>query len=117
MRIKINNPEELSRIIKNITNEILGHAIFSLKTDDNEKKYGFCFSRYVIPEARKFGVASQLLKEQEVFWKNNHAEYIIAQTHQQNVKLQNLFLKHGYEMTGPKKGNHYSYFELLKSLK
>ncbi len=99
------------------TKDILGHAIFSIKIDDNERKYGFCFSRYVIPEVRKHGIASELLKEQEVFWKNNHAEYIIAQTHHKNVKLQNLFLKHGYQMIGPKEGNHYHYFELIKELK
>ncbi|MBT6325314.1 MAG: GNAT family N-acetyltransferase [Bdellovibrionales bacterium] len=112
-----NKNHRLLLAISNKTNEILGHAIFSLKTDDNDKKYGFCFSRYVIPEARKIGIGSLLLKEQEIFWKNNHAEYIIAHTHQKNVKLQNLFLKHDYKMRGPIKGDHYHYFALKKDIK
>ena len=40
MRIKINNPEELSRIIKNITNEILIHPITGITTDSRDCEPG-----------------------------------------------------------------------------
>ena len=97
-------------------NSVVGHAIFSLKVDSENQNFGFCYSRFVHPNARKNGIASAFLKEQEKWWRERNASYILAQTHETNIKLQKLFLKHGFEKKGPIKGKVYSYYELRKKL-
>ena len=101
---------------KDSTNEVVAHAIFSIKEDDDGKKFGFCFSRFVKMSERRNGVADSLLKLQEKWWIERCAEYVVAQTHVKNLKLQKLFEKNGYEKEGPINGGHYSYFKLFKTL-
>jgi ribosomal protein S18 acetylase RimI-like enzyme len=111
-----NNHHRTLVAIQNDTNEVVAHSIFSIKTDTQGIKYGFCYSRYVLPRMRRNGIASALLREQEIWWIKNKAEYATAQTHETNLKLQNLFVKHGYEKIGPIQGKHYSCYELKKYL-
>lgn len=94
---------------------LLGHAIFSLKRDEQGRRYGFCFSRYVDPAARRRGVASALLAAQLGWWRQRGAEYAYAQTHVTNAPLQRLFEKHGFVRSGEKRGN-WRYVELHRPL-
>ena len=48
-----------------------------------------------------------MLVLQERWWRKEGASFIIAQTHRDNIKLQNLFKKHGFEMEGPFEGSHF----------
>jgi len=98
------------------SNNVLGHSIFSVKKDDEGRCYGFCFSRYVDSSARRNGIATTLLKEQELWWREKSAEYVLAHTHETNTKLQSVFLKQGFEKSELIKGKHYCYFELRKPL-
>ena len=111
-----NNPDHELLVAENKeTSDVIGHSIFSLKTDKDGKRFGFCFSRYVVPKFRKRGVASELIKYQEYWWLKGGATYAFAQTHQQNIKLQALFEKHGFEKEGPIEGKFFSYFNLRKN--
>jgi GNAT superfamily N-acetyltransferase len=94
--------------------EIVGHSIFSLKEDKFNKIYGFCFSRYVLKDYRRKGIATMLLNEAEIWWKKNNASYIIANTHEKNIKLINLFRKFKYKMSEPKQNGLYKFRELKK---
>lgn len=97
-------------------NEVIGHALFSIKEDKAGEKFGFCYSRFVSPEARRKGVASALLEAQERWWRSLGAKYIFAQTHVTNNKLQTLFEKNGFTKSDVKKGEFYSFYELRKNL-
>ena len=103
-------------VIDNSNQKIVGHAICSYKSDDDAKKYGFCYSRYIHPDFRRNGLANKLLNEQELWWRENSAEYVIAQTHETNIKLKNLFVKNGFDVEGPVKGELYNYYVLKKTL-
>ena len=49
-----NNPAH--RIIvaeEESSGEVVGHSIFSIKVDDERRKYGFCFSRFIQKNFRK----------------------------------------------------------------
>lgn len=98
------------------SHQLVGHSIFSLKEDENNKKYGFCYSRYISPLHRRKGLASKLLKISEEWWTSKEAEYVIAQTHESNFKLQGLFEKFAYQKSGPKQGRGYKYYLLRKDL-
>tara|TARA_B100000925_G_scaffold99377_1_gene72734 strand:+ start:4964 stop:5548 length:585 start_codon:yes stop_codon:yes gene_type:complete len=101
---------------KDSTNEVVAHAIFSIKEDADGKKFGFCFSRFVKISERRNGIADSLLKLQEKWWVERGAGYVLAHTHVCNLKLQKLFKKNGYEKEGPINGGHYSYLKLSKTL-
>ena len=103
-------------VIEHQSNQIAGHAICSVKLDDDGVKYGFCYSRFIHPHYRNRGMASALLEEQEKWWKDQGVHYILAQTHETNFKLKQLFEKHGFKSTGPIYGSHYNYYVLKKDL-
>ena len=98
------------------TQKVVGHAICSYKTDDVGKTYGFCFSRYIHPDFRRKRLAHKLYNEQELWWRENSAEYVVAQTHETNIKLKNLFVKNGFDVEGPVEGELYNYYVLKKYL-
>lgn len=97
------------------THQILGHSIFSVKEDEEGKKYGFWFSMYVAPEFRKNGVASALVGEQENWWKSKGVECVLGHTHAKNMKLQSLIKRLGFVLNGPIEGGHFPHYELRKS--
>jgi len=101
----------------NSKQEIVGHAIFSLKKDESNILYGFCFSRYVQKDYRRKGVATILLKKAEKWWEKNNAIYSVAATHEKNIKLIELFKKFGYEVSEPIQNGIYKYQELKKHYK
>jgi ribosomal protein S18 acetylase RimI-like enzyme len=96
-------------------NVIVGQALYSIKQDTDGRTYGFCFSRYVIPEQRRRGIASQLLREAIDWFRSSGAEYIIAQTHVSNTPLQQLFTNFGFTISGPFSGA-WQYYMLKKEL-
>ena len=103
-------------IVDDLTKNVVGHAICSYKSDDDAKRYGFCYSRYIHPGFRRQGLAHKLLNEQELWWREKSAEYVIAQTHETNIKLKNLFVQNGFDVKGPVKGELYNYYVLKKYL-
>ena len=85
------NPEHRTiLVVDNDSQKVAGHAICSVKKDDNNDKYGFCFSRFIHFDYRQKGLATSLLKEQEKWWKQQGVKYILAQTHETNFKLRGL---------------------------
>jgi GNAT superfamily N-acetyltransferase len=97
------------------SDELVGHALFSIKIDSDGKKYGFCYSRYIVPAYRKKGIASMLLSQAEEWWTSLKAEYVVAHTHVSNLALQCLFQKHGFTLSEVKQGK-FPYYELRKML-
>lgn len=99
-----------------IEDKIVGQALYSVKVDTEGKTYGFCFSRYVVPEYRRMGVAASLLEEAIDWFRSQGAEYAVAQTHITNTSLQRLFTKFGFTTSGPFAGS-WQYYILRKDLK
>ncbi len=94
----------------------IGHSIFSMKTDSAGKRYGSFFTRYVVAEHRREGVASRMLEIAERWLSEEGAEYLSAQTHVTNSALQGLFRSKGYQVLGAKPGAKVPMLELRKEL-
>ncbi len=94
--------------------ELIGHSVFSIKTDADNLAYGSFFSHYLTPEHRRFGIASRLLASAEEWMMGLGSKYAKAQTHIKNIKAQNLFRKCGYQVTGSLIGR-WPYYELKKN--
>ncbi len=95
--------------------ELIGHAIYSVKKDDDNVLYGFCYSRYVEPSYRRQGVASMLMENAIEWFRQEKVSYLYAQTHITNIKLQGLFKKFGFVLSGPFKGR-WEYYILKKDM-
>ncbi len=92
----------------------IGHSIFSMKTDPAGKTYGSFFTRYVVPQHRREGVATRMLEIAECWLSEGGAEYLTAQTHVTNLALQGLFRSRGYRVLGAKPGAKVPMLELRK---
>jgi GNAT superfamily N-acetyltransferase len=104
------------RIMLAIADErIVGQALYSVKTDEEGRRYGFCFSRYVLPEYRRKGIARKLLADALEWFKEKGASYAIAQTHITNIPLQHLFEREGFTISEPQPGP-WQYYELKKEI-
>lgn len=95
--------------------EIVGQALYSVKTDTEGKTYGFCFSRYIAPEYRRKGIAALLLEQAIDWFSSNGADYALAQTHVTNIAMQKLFTKFGFTISGPFT-DAWEYYTLRKEL-
>ena len=92
-----------------------GYSIYSLRHDPDGKLYGYLFSRGIVPEWRRRGIATQLLAIAEEWFGHEHAEYIQAETHVTNVALRTLLERQGFTASGPFEGN-WPYYILHKEL-
>ncbi|HET9137314.1 MAG TPA: GNAT family N-acetyltransferase, partial [Candidatus Kapabacteria bacterium] len=102
-------------VIATIDGVVVGQSLYSVKTDEAGKVYGFCFSRYVKPDFRRKGVARALLADSIKWFQDRNASYILAHTHTGNDKLQSLFKEFGFVLEGPF-SNKWEYFTLTKWL-
>lgn len=77
---------------------LCGHTIFYLTHDADDVRYGYCFTRYVLPIHRRHGLASRFLT-QALDWFGEHgARHAIANSHVNNLPLRNLFERFGFKV-------------------
>ncbi len=99
----------------NEAERVCGYSAYSLKRNPDGKLYGYLFSRGIDPRYRRRGIATRLFEEAELWFRDEGAEYIQAETHITNVALRTLLEKHGFSLSGPFKGL-WSYYILRKEL-
>lgn len=82
---------------------IVGHAIALLRTDASGLLYGYSYTRYVLPQWRRNGIARMLLQTAKRWWWEQGVLYVLAHTHPTNRSLQRLFLSEGFVVAGQEK--------------
>jgi ribosomal protein S18 acetylase RimI-like enzyme len=114
--IRADLTDPAKRIMLAVADDVIaGQALYSVKTDRAGTLYGFCFSRYVLPEYRRNGIAAKLLTDALEWFKREGARYVIAQTHVENIPLQHLFEAQGFTRSDPQPGI-WRYYVLTKEL-
>lgn len=76
--------------------EVLGHCIVRVEKDDEGAPFGLFSTTYVVPEARRHGVAVQLLLAGEAWMQARALPRSATWTSATNTKLIGLYEKHGY---------------------
>ncbi len=76
--------------------EIVGHTI--VRIEDREERLGLFSTTYVLPSARKQNIASALLEQGESWMREQGMQWAATNTDKGNTKLQQLYLKYGYQM-------------------
>ncbi len=75
---------------------IVGHTIVRKDLSDLQKEIGLFSTTFVVPEFRRAGVATNLLKEGECWILENGLTSSETYTAKDNLKLIQLFQRHGY---------------------
>lgn len=79
--------------------QILGHTIVRIDDDGQGKAIGLFSTTYVLPEARKRGVATALLQRGEAWMLEQGLTEAITYTDKENTRLQQLYIEHGYTLS------------------
>lgn len=93
------NPEDCTGqvfLAEDADGTIVGHMIVRIDADDAGTPIGLFSTTYVVPEARRRGVASRLLRAGEAWLIEQGMATAVTHTSEANVKLIRLYEKHGY---------------------
>lgn len=78
--------------------EISGHTIVRVEQDEAFGEIGLFSTTYVIPAARRQGVAALLLARGEQWMRSQGTTRAVTYTDADNTPLQELYQSHGYKM-------------------
>ena len=87
----LNNPDHRYVVATNEESMIVGHSIYLLRRNEAGTKFGYLYTRYVLPAHRGRGLGGRMLDGALDWFKKMNAEWAEAHTHPSNTKLQNLF--------------------------
>ena len=96
----------------NADKHICGHTIVRKDKDDDGARIGLFTTTYVEPASRRHGVAKLLLDQGEAWIREHDLSEAVTYTEKDNIKLQNLYLEHGYKLSPMPK----DFVKLAKSL-
>ncbi|MEL6182053.1 MAG: GNAT family N-acetyltransferase [Myxococcota bacterium] len=95
------NPDHRVMVVEETsTPMVVGAAIALMRTDDDGLRYGYSYTRYILPAHRRRGLARQLLRQAIAWWDEQGAAYVLAHTHPSNAPLLGLFTSEGFVEVG-----------------
>jgi len=77
---------------------LVGHTIVRVDVEENDQATGLFSTTYVVPRARRFGVANALLLQGEQWMREQGMSRAATNTSTQNLPLIRLYEKHGYKI-------------------
>ena len=92
--------------------QITGHTIVRIDRDENQQPIGLFSTTYVVPKARRDGVAKLLIAHGEEWMREQGMTKAATYTDEENTGLQNLFTGLGYSQR-PMENN---FVELSKAI-
>ena len=112
----LNNSDHRYVVVTNEESLVVGHGIYLLRHNEVGTRYGYLYTRYVLPAHRGRGLGGRMLDMALDWFEEVNAEYAEAHTHPSNTPLQNLFASRGFEK-GPVQEGRWPAVLLRKSLK
>jgi GNAT superfamily N-acetyltransferase len=85
-------------LVAEAAGEIAGHTIVRLEPDPSGETAGLFSTVYVVPEARRRGIANALVEHGEAWLASHHMTTFGTSTSATNTPLIALFAKHGYDI-------------------
>lgn len=86
-------------VAEDTTGRILGHTIYRIESDAGSLSaapFGLISTTYVVPEARRLGVAQRLLTHAEAWFRERHVPLVCTWTSATNTPLIGLYARNGY---------------------
>ena len=96
----LSNPDHRYLLATHEEALVVGHGIYLLRRDEAGARYGYLYTRYVLPAHRRRGLGGRLLDRALDWFDEMNAQWAEAHTHPSNSPLQALFASRGFEQ-GP----------------
>lgn len=111
----LQNPNQRYLIALDADANIVGHSIIGLRTGEGDEKYGYFWSRYVLPNHRKKGVAGQFMTEALQWFNSRGVGRAEVHVHHSNTPLRHLFEKNGFKIID-RRTNRWEYVVMSRDL-
>ena len=85
-------------LVAEASGSLVGHTIVRLEPDSAGDTVGLFSTIYVVPEARRRGIADALVRRGEAWLASHGMKSAGTSTSETNSQLISLFTKHGYEV-------------------
>jgi GNAT superfamily N-acetyltransferase len=96
IRADFRKPTHRFFVVVDDCGRVVGHSMVSRKVTPQGRRFGHFFSRYVEPEHRRKGLGSRLMDAALAWFDDYDWEYLLAHTHEGNLRLRALFERHGF---------------------
>ena len=93
----LDNPDHRYLVARCEEGLLVGHCIYLLRRNEAGVKYGYLYTRYVLPAHRGRGLGGRMLDRALAWFKEVNAQWAEAHTHPSNTPLQSLFASRGFE--------------------
>ncbi len=94
--------------------KIVGHSVVVVRHQDSEP-YGYFWSRYVLPQYRRQGLARTFLQEALAWFQSQGAAWAEVHIHVENTSLRKLFESEGFAVAD-RRTDKWTYLVLRKPL-
>ena len=111
----LRNPNQRYLIALDGDAQIVGHSIIGLRTGEGDDRYGYFWSRYVLPEHRRQGIASRFMDEALSWFKEKGVKRAEVHIHLSNQALRKVFVRMGFRPIDRRTGR-WEYVVLSKKL-
>ncbi|MBX2799748.1 MAG: GNAT family N-acetyltransferase [Myxococcales bacterium] len=109
------NPKHRYLIALDAEANIVGHSVVVIRHDRDETPYGYFWSRYVLPTARRQGLARRFLREAVTWFEEQGATFAEVHIHVENTPLRQLFESEGFTVVD-KRTERWTYQVLRRDL-
>ena len=95
---------------------LVGSSISVIRHAEDGRPFGYFWSRYILPRARRQGLATRFLVDAENWFRSKRAAYAEVHIHTENQGLRGLFQKRGYKVADRGRDAIWSWIVLRKDL-
>ena len=114
-RAGVENPNQRYLIALDTDANIVGHSIIGLRTGEGDDRYGYFWSRYVLPNHRRKGLAARFMAEALDWFRDKGVKRAEVHVHHTNISLRNLFEKNGFKIVD-RRTNRWEYVVMSREL-
>ena len=114
-RAGLKNPNQRYLIALDGDAQIVGHSIIGLRTGEGDDRYGYFWSRYVLPQHRRKGLASRFMDEALTWFREKGVQRAEVHVHLSNEGLRRVFERKGFRPIDRRTGR-WEYVVLSKKL-
>ena len=109
------NPNQRYLIALDADANIVGHSIIGLRTGEGEDRYGYFWSRYVLPNHRRKGLAGRFMSAALEWFAEKGVKRAEVHVHHSNAALRLLFEKNNFKIID-RRTNRWEYVVMSRDL-
>jgi ribosomal protein S18 acetylase RimI-like enzyme len=114
-RAGVANPNQRYLLVLDEDANIVGHSIIALRTNKDGERFGYFWSRYVLPTHRRQGIGSRFLAESLSWFEEQQVKRAEVHVHLSNVVLRRFYESNGFSLID-RRTDRWEYMVMSKAL-